>query len=85
MAQYNGKDGKSVEAEQFGIEQLPWPKGVEDNKGIGGATFYSIATPTGDIRVQDGDFIITEGLDDTPDVVPYDVFMDTYAPVPDDV
>lgn len=82
MSLYNHKDAV-VEAEQFFVDVVPWPKGVEESESIC-EPFYSIMTPDGDQLINDGDFIIYSG-DVSPEVVECEVFMKDYTPVPDDV
>jgi hypothetical protein len=85
MPLYNGKNG-TVGAIQFNPTVTPFPKGVEEGEGITGEKIWTIFTPTGERDIRHGDFIIFDGEEgDFPDVVPYDVFLEEYTPIPDDV
>lgn len=74
---------KTVVAEQFNESVLPWPTGIEQEQSMGGGMIYTINTPSGERLVEDGDFIITDGDGDTPDVVPYEEFIEEYMPIPE--
>ncbi len=82
MSLYNHEDAV-VEAEQFFVDVVPWPKGVEESESIS-ESFYSVMTPDGDQTIEDGDFIVYSG-DNSPEVVECEDFMKDYTPVPDDV
>lgn len=64
-----------IEAEQFDIDQVPWPDGVVDMHGTA-----TITTSEGVMRVNHGDWVIT-GVKGEKYPCKSDIFELTYEPV----